>query len=287
MRLLTVPAIALAALLCAGSSLHAQDAVPDDSLGWRRQIVGQLNLSQVSFDNWAQGGENSLSWQLIGAGRFRYQQPRYRWETSFDLGYGKTKLGDSSYRKSIDEIRIESVIAYRTGELLDPYASVSLQTQFSRGYRYEDSVAVAISDFMDPGYLTQAVGLAWKPSDAFTSRIGAALKETFTSDFPTYADDPATAQVESTRVEAGLNSVTELNKEVAHNLLLASKLELFSNLEAFNQIDVNWISSVTAKVSSYVNVNVNVRVLYDRDVSVARQLKQSLALGLSYTLLLD
>jgi len=287
MRSLQSGAAAFAALFLAGSALSAQDAVPADSLGWRRQIVGQLNLSQVSFDNWAQGGENSLSWQLVGAGRFRYQQPRYRWESSFDLGYGKAKLGDSGTRKSSDEIRLESVLAYRSGAALDPYAAVSLQTQFARGYRYDNGVAVAISDFMDPGYLTQSVGLSWKPSETFTTRLGGAFKETFTRDFPAYADDKSTTAVEKTRVERGVNSVTELNAEVAHNVLLASKLELFSNLDAFNAIDVNWISSVTAKVSSYINVNLNVRVLYDRDVSVARQLTEALALGLSYTLLLD
>ncbi len=287
MRPFNSGALAVVALLLAGSALSAQDALPEDSLGWRRQIVGQLNLSQVSFDNWAQGGENSLAWQVVGAGRFRYQQPRYRWDNSFDLNFGKTKLGGANYRKSVDDIAVASVLAYRSGTLLEPYASVALQTQFARGYRYENDVAVPISDFMDPGYLTQSVGLAWKPSESFTTRLGGALKETFTSDFPAYADDAATTNIETTRVESGLNSVTELNKEVAHNLLLASKLELFSNLDAFNQIDVNWISSVTAKVSSYVNVNFNVRVLYDRDISVARQLNQSLALGVGYTLLLD
>jgi hypothetical protein len=42
---------------------------------------------------------------------------------------------------------------------------------------------------------------------------------------------------------------------------------------------------VTAKVHQYVNVTLNVRLLYDADVSAKRQVKQALALGLSYAIM--
>ena len=280
--------LVLATLLAGGSSLAAQEAqTPRDSLGWRRSIASQLNLTQASFDNWAQGGENTLAWQIVGKVRFNYRAPRYTWTNSGSLDYGQARLGGQGYRKSSDELSLESVLAYDAPEILSPYVSVSILTQIARGYRYEDSTAVAISDFMDPGYFTQSVGLSWTPSDEFTTRGGAALKETFTRNFPQYVDNPATTEVERSRVEPGINEVTEVNKAFHDNLLLASKLELFSNLKAFNQIDVNWASSITAKVSSYINVNLNVRLLYDSNVSSSRQLKQALAMGLSYTYLLD
>jgi len=288
MRLTHSGVLALAAVLAGSATLNAQETpAAKDSLGWHRKIVSQLNLTQASFDNWAQGGENALAWQMTGKARFNYRAPRYRWTNSAGLDYGQTRLGGQSFRKSSDEISMESVLSYDGPEILSPYVSVSALTQIARGYHYEDSTAVATSDFMDPGYFTQSVGLSWTPSDAFTTRGGAALKETVTHHFPQYVDNPNTTEVERSRVEPGLNSVTELNQAIDDNLLLSSKLELFSNLKAFDQIDVNWASSITAKVSSYINVNLNVRVLYDRDVSRARQLKQALAMGLSYTFLMD
>ena len=68
-------------------------------------------------------------------------------------------------------------------------------------------------------------------------------------------------------------------------MLLTSKLELFSNLESFQQIDVKWDTILSAKVARYVDVNLNVKLFYDRDISRKRQLKQALTLGLTYTIL--
>ena len=38
-----------------------------------------------------------------------------------------------------------------------------------------------------------------------------------------------------------------------------------------------------AKVSDYINMNVNFKMVYDKDISVKRQIKQSMAFGLNYT----
>jgi len=48
---------------------------------------------------------------------------------------------------------------------------------------------------------------------------------------------------------------------------------------------VNWDNIFTAKLTQYININFNITLFYDRDTSVKRQLKQSLALGLTYSFL--
>ena len=40
----------------------AQPAPPQ--YGWKNEIIGNLNLTQASFSNWEQGGENTLAWQV-------------------------------------------------------------------------------------------------------------------------------------------------------------------------------------------------------------------------------
>ena len=74
-------------------------------------------------------------------------------------------------------------------------------------------------------------------------------------------------------------------RTLSENLLFTSKLELFPNLEASNEIDVAWDNLLAAKVQECVTVNLSVKILYDRDVSKKRQLRQSLAIGLTYALL--
>jgi hypothetical protein len=261
--------------------------IPADSLGWHRQAVGQLNLTEVTFDNWSEGGESTVAWQLTGASEFDYRQPRYSWTNSMRLAYGRTKLGNSDSRKSIDEIRLESVLTGRATRWVNPFVSVIALTQFSTGYKYQDSTRTATSAFFDPAYITESLGLAYQPSKWFVTRLGAAAKETFTNHYNIYADNPATPKVEKNKVEGGITSESGLNAKFQNNVLLTSRLDLFSDLKAFRRIDVNWQSTLTVQISKYVNVNLDVRLLYDSNVSPRRQLKQSLAVGLTYAFLTD
>ncbi len=48
--------------LVASGLLFAQEAEEEQAeYGWQKELVGGLNFSQTAFDNWAQGGENTLA----------------------------------------------------------------------------------------------------------------------------------------------------------------------------------------------------------------------------------
>ena len=254
--------------------------------GWQNEVVTGLNLTQNSFDNWSQGGENSLAWQFNFNAKFINDQKKYNWSNTGKLQFGRTKVGDQDSRKSIDEIKLESVYTYKMSLYVNPYISASAQTQLMKGYKYTDTTNFVVSNFFDPAYFIQSAGIGFAPNETVKTRLGAALKETVTQDYPVpYADDPDTPEIEKTKVEPGMESVTDVNVTLAKNILFTSNLQLFSNMKAFNEIDVNWDNLLVAKVNDYINVNFNVKLFYDRDISTKRQLMQSLALGLTYTLL--
>jgi hypothetical protein len=273
----TVLALGWITAVCAGEDEEAP-------LGWQNELVGALNLTHASFDNWAQGGEDAFGWQFSLSGKATHFAPGHEWANSLKLAYGTTKVGDQDARKSVDEIKLESVYAYKAGYFVEPYVAATAATQMAKGYAYTDSGKTAISGFLDPGYFTQSVGLRHAYRDILTTRLGAAAKETITDEFPVpYADDPVTDEIEDTKTEVGAESVTDLNLKLSTNILFTSKLALFSNLEATNEIDVDWDNLLTLKVEEYLNVNLNVRVFYDRDISTSRQIKESLAIGLTYS----
>jgi hypothetical protein len=169
---------------------------------------------------------------------------------------------------------------------VNPYVAATGLTQLTKGYTYSEAGKTAVSNLLDPGYFTQSFGFGYQKGSVFKSRIGASAKETITSDFPApYADDPETAKIEKTKVEFGAESVTDLQVKLHENISLTSKLGLFSALSGFDEIDVDWDNLVTAKVTKYINVNFNFKLFYDKDLSSKRQIKQTLAIGLSYTLL--
>jgi len=79
--------------------------------------------------------------------------------------------------------------------------------------------------------------------------------------------------------------VTDVSWKVSENSLFTSKLELFTVFNTFKEIDVNWDNILTTKISKYFNVNFNFKLFYDRDISKMRQIKQAIALGVSYSFL--
>ncbi|HDL18231.1 MAG TPA: DUF3078 domain-containing protein [Bacteroidetes bacterium] len=266
-----------------GNILFAQEK-EQSQYGWKKEVVGEVNLSQAGFDNWAQGGENSLVWQLNLNGKFVNDQEKMNWSNTGKFTFGRTKVGDQDSRKSIDELKLESVLTYKLGSLINPYIAATGETQSATGYRYEGETKVAVSGFLDPVYFTQSAGVGYTLNKQFKTRFGAAAKQTVTSNYPVpYADDPATETVEKTKSEIGAEFVTDLNLKLNKTTLLISKLELFSNLTAFDEIDVRWDNLVSAKISKYINVNFNVKLFYDKDISKKRQLKQALAVGFTYS----
>ena len=92
-------------------------------------------------------------------------------------------------------------------------------------------------------------------------------------------------ELEAAIVNGQVATLPRLGDKIAENILLTSKLELFSNLQSLKEIDVRWDTIFSSKISKYIDVNFNVQLFYDRDISHKRQLKQALSIGLTYTFL--
>ena len=144
---------------------------------------------------------------------------------------------------------------------INPYVAFSGNTQFTRGYHYSETGKTAVTDFMDPVYFIESTGVGYEPNKIVKSRFGGALKETITSEFPVpYVDDPKTEKLKKTKIEGGLECVTDLSANLGENIVFSSKLELFSNLARFDSIDVNCDNLFSSKISKYLSVSLRVRI---------------------------
>lgn len=259
-------------------------AVAADSTYWQKAIIGNFNLTQNKFDNWIAGGDDAYAWQVNLIMDYTYKKDQTDWVNKGKLAYGQTKVNDNASRKSLDEIKFSSVFNYRILFPLDPYVSVSFESQMTPSYTYEPKVKV--SDFMDPGYLIESAGVGRMISSILETRIGLAAKQTVADEFAaTYSDDPATDKIESVRKEIGAEATAILKWKINTQSTLNSNLHLFSDFSATNEIDVNWDTVLATSISKYFNFNFNFKLLYDRDISVKRQLFQSIAMGVTYNFL--
>jgi hypothetical protein len=271
----------LTILLFAGI-LFAQDEKPPD--GWTSSGVAGLNLSQIALSNWSQGGDNSLAFTLLGNCNFTYISDSWKLENNLKLTLGKTKVGNSSFKTTDNEIYLENILSKDIGWFVNPYFSNTVRTVIVKGYSYETDPATQIAAFFDPGYVTQSLGFTYDRVKGFKTRLGIATQETFTRKFTGYSDDPETSEIEDFKLETGIESVTEGEFTLDENLLMNTKLRLFTRFDALDVWDVRWDNTITAKVNSYLNVNFNVLVIYEKSQSLKTQVKEALQLGITYTL---
>ncbi|NQT62809.1 MAG: DUF3078 domain-containing protein [Candidatus Marinimicrobia bacterium] len=263
------------------SLVLAQEAAPSV---WEKSVQGGINLTQTGFDNWAAGGENAYAWQMNLNYKLVQDLEKTTWSNTGKFLYGATKTGDQEMRKSADEIKLESVLTYKLGSKINPFVAVTCETQFAAGMDYSTDSSFQISAFMDPGYFRESFGAGYAINESLGTRLGLSFKQTVTTDYPApYTDDAATAEVETLRSEFGAESVSDLTYNVSETAVFVSKLELFSAFSVFDEIDANWDNTLTVKVSDYINMNMNFKMVYDKDISVKRQIKQSMAFGVNYT----
>lgn len=246
---------------------------------WEKSLVSGINLSQTGVKDWQQGGENALSWQANLQGKFTKKNQRYSWMNQFKLSYGAAKIGDESNRKVADEIYYNTVYTFIENKTWNPYLGASLLTQFSKSYNYKTSPKTEISDFFDPAFFTQSAGISVKPLQTLSIRSGLSLKETITNKHTNYSDD------KRLKTDIGLELVCDYSKKLSEVSKLNSKLDIFSNLKSVHEIDYAWDTSLAVKATEFINVMLNLKLLYDQDVIDTQQVKSFMGLGLSYTLL--
>ena len=267
------------------SIVTAQETAVVDTT-WKKELVGSLNFSQAYFDNWAAGGENNLAGQFDLGGKAVKTNEKYIWTNMGKIAYGNSKIGDTEAKKTIDEIKVESLLTYMWKYRPDPYFSIKGETQLAPGYSYSDEGKTQVSAFLDPAYFTQSVGFMYIPTEELSVRFGAAIKETLTKDFPSpYADDPDTEEIEKTKVEPGAEAVVAFSKKLSETTQINSTLDLFNNFKGYDVTDVKWNTDLTTQITKFINVKLNVKLFYDKDISAKRQLNQALMLGVSYTFL--
>jgi len=254
--------------------------------GWFPSVKSALNISQISLKDWSQGGSNSLTWVFTLFSGLDYKGETWHFRNNLKLAYGRTKLGEEDFKTNDNELFLESIVSRKIGWAIDPFFSNTVRTAISEGYSYKKLPPTKIANFFDPGYLTQSFGFTYDGKKVFKTRLGIAVQEVFTNEYRQYSDDKSTKdKVEAFKLETGFESVTDTEIKVDKNLSYKAGLRLFSRFESLDVWDIRWDNLVTAKVNSYVNVSLNFLIVYEKAQSYKTQMKQTLLLGLSYTII--
>lgn len=285
--------ITLTAVLALTFSAVAQKA--DTTKAWTRGAKASLSFTQVSLTNWAAGGENSFGGNSFLNLFANLKQGKTTWDNSLDMAYGLIKLGDAKIRKSDDKIDLVSKLGHNViHKNLFLSANLSFKTQFTEGFNYPND-SVIISNFLSPAYLMLGLGLDYKPykflSISFLPLTGrlTIVNDKVLSDAGAYGVDPG----KKTRPEFGAAFKATIDKDIATNVSLKSKLELFSNyIDRPQNIDLNWEALMILKVNKYISTHIGFHTIYDHDIQITdkdgntgprTQFKQTFGVGLTYS----
>lgn len=277
--------------------VQAQEEEADTTSLWKTDGTTTLNFSQVSFENWAAGGENSYSFNGMFNFSANYKKERTSWDNSLDVGYGIIKQGGRDVRKSDDKLEFTSKYGYKSSSDWYYSGAFSFKTQFDKGYNYDEDAGTKkqISDFMAPAYILLSLGMDYKPSDHFTLLLSPLTGKT------TFVLDDSLSSSGSFGVEPGEKIRSEFGgfvkvgfkQEIWENVNLNTKLELFSNyFEEPQNIDVNWDVLISMKINEYLSANLNTQIIYDDDINFVDdegnkhgpriQFKEVFGVGFSY-----
>ena len=257
----------------------------DSEVSWQHQSSGGVNFSQVALKDWAQGGEEALNWTLNINGNSARETEKISWNNTYKLAFGQTKLGDQGVRKTDDKIDLETVLTYKLGTMINPYFGATFKSQSTSGYQYGALGKVGVSQFWDPAYITQSLGAGYKPIEEVQVRVGLALREIATRDFNSFSDDPQTAKVEKFKVDGGFEAAVDAVWPLSENTLLTSRLGIFGPLKELGDTSINFDNIITVKAGKYFNINFNLQIIDDATAGPKTQVKEAVAVGLSYTFL--
>jgi hypothetical protein len=275
-------------------------AVKRDTSYWQRSFSGGINFNQASFSNWVGGGVNSIALGGVLAARALYERDRWSWDNTADLQLGYVRQGGLN-RKSADQIQLNSVAGYKIAPKWDVFASGTFGTFFAPGYRYDkltgDAGEFRVSNFLAPGQLTLAWGVAYKPNDWFALRVSPfAPRFTFLADQGVRFRETATTLIRDPNavaygVQPGTSVRTEwlalqlqavVNRNLAENVSLNLRYQLYANYQQLDKINHRVDLLVTAKVNRFLSTTFGLIGLYNPDFYDGLQVQQTLSLGLLY-----
>jgi hypothetical protein len=162
------------------------------------------------------------------------------------------------------------------------------------GYNYALNPKQKNSNFFAPAYLLVSPGIMYKPNatfDVFLSPVTSrwVIVNDKNKEIRRLFNFKDTTQ--ATINEIGAFLTANIKKELAKNINLTSRLDLFSNYRNNPQnIDVFWTNTLGFKVNKYIGFTYNLDLIYDHDVKnvqtgglLGTQLKSLLGIGLTAT----
>jgi hypothetical protein len=237
---------------------------------WDFESMADIRFNQGYLENWAEGGENSMSALSIFKFNLNYSYGKIRnWETTLEYRLGYLKAGESPIQKNDDKIELNTKFGKTAFNDWYYSALLNFKTQFLKGYDYPND-SIPVSEFLSPAYLVFSLGLDYKPSKKLTVLISPITsKFTIVADTINYDQTRfGVGQDEYVRKEIGAYVKAISKIKFTEKITLQNKINFFTNyVNKPQNIDVDWEVDLAIKLSDNIKLSVNAHLIYDDDVN--------------------
>ncbi|MBK8847229.1 MAG: DUF3078 domain-containing protein [Bacteroidetes bacterium] len=117
---------------------------------WKTGGIFSVMFNQVSFTQWAAGGDDATSVNAMVSPFANYKKGKWSWENNGLFAYGVLKAGKQDFRKNDDRIDINSKLGYALNPKLNVAYLFNFRSQFANGYNFDKVVSrIDGKDFYD------------------------------------------------------------------------------------------------------------------------------------------
>ncbi|MCP4727439.1 MAG: DUF3078 domain-containing protein [bacterium] len=277
-------------LILTGVSVLAQPAQNDTTasdVNWVKSLRLRLQFNQIFFENWTKGGENTFNWLLNVDNTFTRSGNNIKWDTISRLRYGQSKVGEGITKITDNELDMRSDVVFEQRKHVNIFLGASLKTQVTTGYIYNGNEKDARSDFIDPMYLTQKLGLDFNFIPELKLRLSLDLGEKIADSYAAFhgVDDPATEKIEKLKVTKGLGLWSQYKRQFKDKVNLDTVMDFTYDLERISHTILDWRTAIDFKLIKSISLSVDAIYRYDKTQSKQGQLKQTTGISVIYDLL--
>lgn len=274
--------------------------VPPVRSHWMFYGNASLDASQTGLYQWSAGGESTISFLTALELYAKYKKNKITLDNYFKFKFGVLRTGpyDNSttdfFKPTNDKIDIQTKLGYKTWDKVSTSVLANFKSQAAKGYEYPtDTTRNRISQFMNPGYFTIALGFDFQQRNGNSYFISPLTsKNTFVTNDSIDETDYGLDEGTKVKYELGAIIKASVKTRLWQNITMENTIELFSSyLNTPQNIDVDWDFKLVLPVNDYIRTTVTTSFIYDDDAVVPKkegsttvdskgvQFKETFALG--------
>jgi hypothetical protein len=277
-------------------------------------LISMIISGDLDFNN-KKNVYGSPSGNYISLSGFADTIATYRGEKNFlyfrlRMEEGQSKQPESTYEKTLDELRADSLYVYKVVPWFGPYLRMGLDTPILEGYKYfnentdvrfldsngaflseEKGVKkTKISTFFSPLTLKGGIGVNFSTLNLqyfnLSTRLGPGFRQVFTGSLFTKADDESTPEYEMIRKnnyhQFGLEWIVVSYLSLGRYITVNTEGEIFSPFEDYKKFVFTFENTVALRLLSFASVNYITGIRKNPEISDYAQYDNRIVLRFSW-----